>query len=778
MQQWGYLISASIVGALMAQPVAAQTTDVNPQENAGPQENANPQENRASISNEIIVTAQRRAQSVMDVPLSIQALSGNQLADNGIQGLTSLQFTMPGYQADSNGGFVQVYLRGIGNAIFLGADPSVATFIDDVPQIFGNSSNNFIDVERVEVLKGAQGGLYGRNATGGVINIITRQPSTEDLAADVRVSFGERQTVQASAYVNIPISDRIAWNISASRSVHDPYLRNIAADVPYTAANFPTGSPFGTPEQTAAFFNASQRKPKLQTEDFWGVRSKLRLEPTDELTVTLSGSYVRKSDSEAASFLNLTPDYTQAVILGLMDQIGVTPDLPAGFLPDPKTRKWTNAIGGQANNYIRDYSFTGNVTWNGSNFDLTSITAYRNLHAINNVDAAQVGVPTVIIDVNLKRDFIYQELRAVSGFDGPISLIAGATYLDSNLGSTTDNFFFSRAIPVASTTVDQKVRNWSVYAEAGYDLTDRFNVTVSGRYMWEKNKADFGTAGGGVFETVQKKFVPSATVSYDLQDGRVYARWARGFKTGGVNVLNSPGFFPDPARDGGLFGPETVDTYEIGIKKPLLDRTLQVTAAVFYNNYKDLQAVAAARPLPEYAAIQVPVINAESARSYGAEVGINWQVAEALTLGVDVGYLNAKYKDFRLVGSPVLSDFDESGNPMPRAPKWQLSFNAALNQPISDDWRLKGNALVSHASRALFAYSGAAPFTDDIYAPSYWLVNARLGVATADDRFEVAAVADNLTDEVYYNGATANNLGNQVGLGKRRTIRGEFTFRY
>src|SRR5579864_5711669 len=140
---------------------------------------------------DIVVTAQRRAQNLLSVPLSIQASTGAQLNNTGIRQISSLQFTTPGMFVQNGTGYTQVYIRGVGNNIFVGADPSVATFIDDVPRIYGSSVNNFFNVDRVEVLKGAQGGLYGRNATGGVINIITKQPSTTKASAEARVSYGE-----------------------------------------------------------------------------------------------------------------------------------------------------------------------------------------------------------------------------------------------------------------------------------------------------------------------------------------------------------------------------------------------------------------------------------------------------------------------------------------------------------------------------------------------------------------------------------------------------------
>src|SRR5579859_7243892 len=139
---------------------------------------------------EIVVTAQRQEQSVLSVSDSVQALAGQQLQDVGIHDLTNLQFVVPGYLPTMGSGYTQIFIRGIGNSVFVGADPSVATYIDDVPRIYGSMVNQLIDVDRVEVLKGAQGGLYGRNATGGVVNVVTRQPQTNTLTATGLIDYG------------------------------------------------------------------------------------------------------------------------------------------------------------------------------------------------------------------------------------------------------------------------------------------------------------------------------------------------------------------------------------------------------------------------------------------------------------------------------------------------------------------------------------------------------------------------------------------------------------
>ena len=206
---------------------------------------------------EIVVTAQRREESVMQVADSVQAFSGLQLQESGLTHLTDLQYITPGYLPTEGSGYTQIFIRGFGNSIYVGADPSVATYIDDVPRIYGSMVNNLIDIERVEVLKGAQGGLYGRNATGGVVNIVTRQPDTTTFAANGLIDYGDYNTFRGAGYINIPLAPSVALSVSVERDSHNPYIRNISLNTtPYTAAMFPGGSALGTAAQTAAFFNS------------------------------------------------------------------------------------------------------------------------------------------------------------------------------------------------------------------------------------------------------------------------------------------------------------------------------------------------------------------------------------------------------------------------------------------------------------------------------------------------------------------------------------------
>jgi iron complex outermembrane receptor protein len=725
----------------------------------------------SGAAGEIVVTAQRRQQSVTEVPLSIQAMTGEQLEKSGVRDLTSLRQITPGLTTSSDSGFVQIFIRGIGNTIYLGADPSVATFIDDVPLIYGSMADNLVDVERVEVLKGAQGGLYGRNATGGVINIITRKPSLERPSMNLRLSYGEKQTIQTAASLNLPVADTVAVSLSAQRAVHDPYVRNLARPAPLTAAMFPGGSFVGGPQQTADFFNIGLVAPQLNDQDFWAVRGKVLFQPSDDFEIMLAADAYDKHDNNGRATEISDPAFSQQAIVGLYNSLGVSPVFPEGFVGG-SSRKYTTSAAPDSFVHTKEASLSGTVKWRIGELDLTSITAYRDQKTRGAVNTLSGQIAAVAVKVQYDKHFIYQEFRG--SYDaGPLNLLGGVTYLDNKLKGGQQVYFLSEALPIGVSAVRDRVRNWSAYLQAGYDLTDSLTFIASGRYMYEKNRAEFTLPVVSENTSVQKKFVPSATLTYRIPDGNIFLRWARGFKTGGINLTTAPAFYPRPS-EGSVFGPETVDTFEAGYRQSLFGRQLQLGASVFYNAYRGIQVFANATD----PAITTAVVNAESARTYGAEVELNYRPTPALSFGINAGYLNAKYQDFKLAGSTVLVPFDRSGKQMVNAPKLQLAFTAAVDQPITESLNVEGNLLVSHNSRVLFAYSSIPGITPDLYLPGYWLANGRIGIKTADEKIGVYAVADNIFNTEYFVSGNSGITGNERYFGTPRVVRLELVAKF
>jgi iron complex outermembrane receptor protein len=727
---------------------------------------------------EIVVTAQRQAQSLLSVPMAISAATGQQLDKAGAKEVADLQFITPGFVPSYSSGYTQIYIRGIGNSIFVGADPSVATFIDDVPRIWGSMVQNFVNVDRVEVLKGAQGGLYGRNATGGVVNIITKQPSTDSFHGDGKISYGTKGTFEAAAFANMPVNDKVAVALSAERDTHDPYADNIAQPNHYTAANFPTGSFLGSPAATAATLNSfSHPQAGYNDQDFWAVDAKVLIKPVDNFKVTLAGDWSRKNDSGGTQIYNTTPGFaTNAFLPGFFQEFGIN------FAPTPNFFQGSNgnftmekAVAAFAN--LQDYGGSATMVYSLPNVDLTSITAYRAQQTNFFEELAPAPVPVQDVLVRNRKNMVYQEFRAVSTGAGPWHFLAGATYLSTGFKGSTDIAILPPLLPDEIVgRVKTNVTNWTIYGQAGYDFLDNFNLTVSGRYVHETNNTVFQLPTATA-SNEESKFLPSATLSYKLDGGgNVYARYARGFKAGGVNPVANPTEF-EGSTVGSVFGPEVVDTYEVGWRQPLFEHTVQVTTAIFYNDYTGLQASAHANP--QHTNIILAIVNAGSARTYGAEGSVTWRVNQPLTVGANVAYLDAKYKTFAFT-SPVLEPFDLSGQTMLNAPTWQMSFTGNYDQPIGNGLRVVANGVVSHLSKVLYQPSAIPGVFPDAIGPGYWLMNMRVGLRSEDDKYGFAVFANNIFNRGYvtYGSSSAATGGSLLTWGNPRIVGGEFTAKF
>jgi iron complex outermembrane recepter protein len=735
------------------------------------------QQSQSGGLEEIVVTAERRAESTLSVPASVAASTGQQLRDAGIWDITSLQFTVPGFLPSDSVGYTQLFVRGIGNSVFVGADPSVVQYIDDVPFPYPTMITDFVDVERVEILKGAQGGLYGRNATGGVMNIITRQPSTDKFAAESTLSYGDYRTARVGGYLNIPLSNAVAFSVAAERDTHDPYIRNITDNrAPYTAAMFPNGSFVGSPATTAALLNSYVETPDgLNSQSVTVVHAKLLVKPIDDFKITFASDWANKTDTNGNGLVSTTPAVTQAGLGEIFGLFGIATKFPPGFLTGG-AGKYTTTEGFDASTHLSDAGGSVTAVWSLPGVDLTSISAFHSQHPASEVDISPTTVPVALTESYFHKWFLYQELRAVSTNDGPWHYLGGATYLSNHTDSTVPTVIVP-PLSTATTLTYDTVHNWSAYLQGGYDITRELNLTVSGRYVHETNTESFLTPPVPGTQLIEDKFLPSATLSYKFEGGgNAYARYAKGWKAGGINPVDIPSVFPGGL--GGVFGPETVDTYEVGYRAPLFNRNVQLTTAVFYNNYQDLQTSAhanAAHPLITFA-----IVNAGSARTYGAEETLTWRIIQPVTVGINAGYLNAKYKNFSIPeNSPVLEPFNLSGTTMLNAPTWQLSFTGNLDQPLNDRYRLVADLLETHVTSVLFTQSGDPGVLPPAEGPAYWLTNIRLGIRTTDDRFGFALYCNNVFDAQYYvYGSSSLPFGNILGYGNPRIMGAEISVKY
>ncbi len=781
----------AMVLSTIAISVALQSTSATAQETTG-EDSA-----RSSVLEEVMVTAQRREQNVLEVPLSITAISKATLESGGIESITDLRFNTPGLVTSTGSGYVQTFIRGIGNRIQIGADPSVTTFIDDIPRIYASLVDDLSNVERIEVLKGAQGGLYGRNATAGVMNIITRQPSTNAFAAEARVGYGSKDTFDANAYLNVPLTDSIAVNLTVARQTHDDYVTNQAIANPYSSYAALT------PEQAAAFGDTGQRAyllanpsvastldsrsevSHLSDQDQTYVDAKILFEG-DAFRVRVGADWTDKDDASGNAWKTVQPSRTYGTYTALMNSFGLgAARLPIDYL-FPGGEFGEFEAGGPIHSYmkLKDYGANAKADVDLSGFTLSSITSFRWNESNFRNDVTGSTVPTAGFLSGFERRNFYQELRAVSSGEDRLRWLAGATYYDETIDNSTASILLGNTL--AATMARTGGDGYSAYVQGEYDITDRFTIIASGRYIDETKTAEFpagvvaiydpatdtvtngvpvGAASG---ESTVSKFVPALTLSYALGEGTIYARWANGIKTGGANPLVHPA---QTLGEMNALGPEEVDTYEVGLRTALFDNTVQFTSAIFYNDYQDLQVLKSG-----YTGLAAVYFNAGKTRTYGAEMSVNWRATDIFNIGAGVGYLDAEYTDFSSPGIPELkvAPFDVSGNRMIMAPEWQASLTADLNVPVTNN--------INFVASVLYAYSSSF-FTDDSNQPlteqqPYSLVNFRVGAKMADERIGAYVSVNNAFDEEYITWGSVAPSAYSVQLGNPRIVMGSIEVKF
>lgn len=741
---------------------------------------------------EIVVTAERKSESIMSVPATIQAATIEQLNNQGIHNLTDLELVTPNYMVADSSAYTMIFIRGIGNNTFVGPESNVATYVDDVPRLWGQFENQFVDVARVEVLKGAQGGLYGRNATGGVVNTITMQPSTDEFSAIGRFDYGSYNLNTEGAFVNVPINDQLAFSIAAERDAHDGYIKNVTIRNPYPT-NLP--APYSAYDSYFAELNSAIDPHDLDTQNTYGLDAKLLWQPTDNFKITFAGDYYFKSDSGGNQNYTATP----AIPESYLTEAGVLAGLPAGlyqYLPTEQavTGKFETATGDNITQQLHDWGGSMTMVWNTPVADVTSISAYRANHSVLDADLCGCSLPAGTAVVDIARQFYYEELRAVSNTSGPFQWLGGATFLADHQAYNTD-FIVAPILNLNTAHAYDLVKNWTVYGQVGYDIWDNLNLTASVRWEHETNAANFPPLPlqppGGAQQGLDK-LIPSATLSYKLEDGSIYARWARGVQSGGVNPVASTGLFNlvgAPLSDGSTFGPEEVDTYEIGYKQSLMDHKLNLTADIFYNRFSNLQESAHATPAYQQAVI-LAIVNAGNAHTDGAEATITYRPIDPLTVGVNVGYLDAAYLTGAGYGlgvppgpAQVLTPTPLGHTVLPFAPKWQLSMTADVDQPIDDRFDFVAHVVESYTSRELMDQGEydvlVGANLPGAYNPSYWITNLRIGVKTNDDKYELDVFANNLFDQAYFTyGSVSAESGELYGWGNPRVIGGELRINY
>ena len=683
---------------------------------------------------EVIVTARRRAESLQDVPVSVSALDADRIVQLQAENITGLQNAVPNLYMDrGDGANTVIYVRGIGqNDSLAFADAGVGVYVDDV--FIARSQAAFLDlfdVERVEVLRGPQGTLYGRNTIGGAVKFVSAEPP-EQFGLYVEAGGGNFGYQALKARLGGPFGDDLRGKIAVAAIQRDGY-----------ATNTVDGQDDGDTQSIA-----------------W--RGTLAYTPTDNTRISLSVDGKRDRPDTSRSPVRETS------VTGFADPVGA-PFTPTTF---PAA---TNPYRVDVNaNDMSDLTAWGVTLKAGVDlsdaWSLESITSYRDMDFDLALDTDGSPLPILDILVLQDQDQFSQELRATYDAHDGLTAVAGLYYFhdDDLTFSGVDNGSLSifgfpvTAFGLATSSLadtHQTTESMAAFADASYDLTQKLTLSAGVRYTYEEkesrrrfenffdpaisvveNTPPFLSGVGVPGNTLTGKanfdaVTPRLSISYRASDdAMLYASASRGFKSGGFDGRGTTDFGFQP------FDPETVWGYELGLKSTLADGRVIANAALFYNDYQDLQVTSFGAD-PVSGTFVSLFTNAAKARTQGAELELTARATAGLTLNAAVGYLDAKYEEFNTLVGGVVTDV--SDREMANAPEWTASLGLTYEHRLSP--MLLGTVHVDGAYRGKTYTEITA--SEVLAQDSYTLANAFVSVRTDDDRWELRAGAQNLTDE-------------------------------
>jgi iron complex outermembrane receptor protein len=670
---------------------------------------------QGSIPGDIIVTAQRRASTVREVPFSIAAFGGEQLRTEQVFSPTALTQQMPGITVNTSDKSLSIVaIRGnVSTFRTATLDTPVAYFQDDIYYVFNNDLNaNFFDLDRVEVLRGPQGTLFGRNVVGGAIAVITKNPEFAD-DYFMQLNGGNGGSFRSEGMVNTTlVEDKLAARFAFSTETSDGLI--------------------DTPNQSGSYGKT----------DGYAARGKLLFQPTDTLKIVLAGDY------------SYTKGNGGAISLGIGGNQVVPPTFGA-FTND----KWVNNdfVASPYRQRLRGGYLRGDLDLLGGS--LTSITGYRmnDSRAIN--DDVPVGTVVPVFDRRqvVKNRSFTQEVRFASA-PGPFTYVVGAYFLSADV-STQNIFFYSplpgSAVPASvrrnpgvtniTRVQEGNVRSIAVFGEATLELTDQLSVVAGGRYTSDRKKIDYrafsttdaGTIPGFGFpgEVVASggktwnAFTPRFTVKYEPTDTiNLYATYAKGFKSGGF-VDNA---YRDPTIP---LDPEKAQNYEVGAKSRLFDNMLDFNVSLFQQTTKGLQNFSGAGGIAH-------TYNG-TLKMKGWEIESVLRPTEGLRVTANYTHLVGKYTSLR----DPLVNLDYSGNPAKFAPRDAFTIGASYDAKMPNGGTLTPQADFNYSARISTDDANTLRLYENLHEDTAGrTLNARLNYVSEDGRLTVGVWGKNLTN--------------------------------
>tara|TARA_R110000782_G_scaffold270179_1_gene369814 strand:+ start:156 stop:2510 length:2355 start_codon:yes stop_codon:yes gene_type:complete len=687
----------------------------------------------------IVVTARRREETLVAVPIAVSAFSGDKLESQGALDITDIANVVPNTTLEASRGTnstLTAFIRGVGQQDPVsGFEQGVGIYLDDVylnrPQ---GGLLDIYDVERIEVLRGPQGTLYGRNTIGGAVKYVTKM-LPQEFALKLKGSFGTYDQADGVLTVSAPITDLIRVGGAVARLSRGGFGKNLT-----------TGE-------------------ENYNKDVWAARATFEMGGYGEpVLMRITGDYT-KDNSNARGGHRLMPG-----------QLSGTPMLKDVF----DTQGWQT----DPKQYVKSYGLSMNITAELSDsVTLRSISAWRKDDSASPIDfdalpAVDIDVPAYYFNEQLSQEFqlLYD--------NGPLKGMVGFYYLDARADTQFDARLFTTVAGLtAFTQANVDTETYAIFGDFTFDVTDQISLSAGGRYTWDKRRADilrqnylgggspvFGGAGvpfgapGTDFngEREYKKFTPRFSVSYKPnRDHNVYASYSKGFKGGGFDPrgvgVNAPDLNKDGIRQDSevasflSFAPEQVDSYEVGYKGNFMGGALYVAVAGFYADYKDVQIPGSVGcsvgGIPSFCGI---VSNAGKATFKGLEFESNARLGRDVLTGGDrinlstaIGYIDAKYKEYisNIGGVPTdVADFRKVQN----TPKWTASGTLSYTAPVGEGSIYLGST-VSWRSKT-YQFEIPNPYIDQ---KGFALWDASIVYTAPDDRWSLGVHGKNLMDKEY-----------------------------
>jgi iron complex outermembrane receptor protein len=732
------------------------------------QDNAEAAQTPASGSEDIIVTAQKREQALSDVSLAVSAVGSERLAETNTYNIEALQTLVPSMSFGNDFNFAKLFIRGVGLSSSLpGVDPSVALHVDGMVVSLAQAQlGSMFDLERVEVLRGPQGTLYGRNATGGAVNLITAKPTSE-LDGYVRMTVGGPDLqFLGEAAVGGPLTEKIRGRIAMQVLKRDGY-----------GVNELTGNDID---------NANQ----------FSTRAHLEFLPTETLSILLTGEYHSEDDRSLAikfrevSFPGVLTDTNPANDgLSALGQRANADGSLASFSSNPRNLR-TNF---DPINDRDQWALSGVITFDASDeVTLKSLTSYRDFEAIFFHDfdmssylgypLAQTG-PTRSSANHWQPVFQHQfsqELQANIEWDN-LHAVTGLFYLDETIN--VENHI---GLDVLTNTDPYRVQfdgslfieAWAAYANLTYDLSDQFSIKAGGRYSWEerhlRNNTGLGSAALNrlVLDPLQwddskswDDFSPSLGLEFRPNDDwLLYALWSRGFKSGTAEIGSTrkqSATQPLPFVD-----PEKIEAFEVGAKYATGD--LNFNLAAFYHQLDNGQ-FSLTRPIPVPPFFTSTLTNAAQSEAYGVELDVLWRATPSFTIDGAVAYLHSEFTEFFSKdpldpalfgpGGASVPDQDLSGNATRMSPKWSVAVHPEYVVDLANGGTISLGSNFAYKSKQYHT-----EFNDDRLAQDgYIMLDANIMYEDPNGQFSLNAWVKNLTDELVYAGSFSVSTSRAIG---------------